>query len=41
MGLYIVNNLVNKLGHKLEVESKENEYTKVSLIFNKNDYYKM
>ena len=41
MGLYIVNNLINKLGHILEVESIENEYTEVKIIFNNNDYYKM
>lgn len=41
MGLYIVNNLIKKLGHKLLIESEENIYTKVSIIFNNNDYYKM
>ena len=41
MGLYIVNNLINKLGHKIEVESVENEYAKISIIFKHNDYYKM
>ena len=41
MGLYIVNNLINKLGHKLIIESELNRYTKVSILFNKNDYYKM
>lgn len=41
MGLYIVNNLIEKLGHKLVIESEENVYTKVILIFNKNDYYKI
>lgn len=41
MGLYIVNNLIKKLGHKLLIESEENAFTKVSIIFNNNDYYKM
>lgn len=41
MGLYIVNNLINKLGHKIKVESAENEYTKISIIFKNSDYYKM
>lgn len=41
MGLFIVNNLIKKLGHSLKIESIENEYTKVSIIFNKNDFYKM
>ena len=41
MGLYIVNNLLSKLGHILKIESIENKYTKVSIIFSNNDYYKM
>ncbi|MDO4963651.1 MAG: sensor histidine kinase, partial [bacterium] len=41
MGLYIVYNLINKLGHSIEIDSKENEYTKVSIVFSNNDYYKM
>lgn len=41
MGLYIAKNLCNKLGHKIEIDSKVNEYTKVDIIFSKNDYYKM
>ena len=40
MGLYIVSNLCKKLGHKLEVESKEGEYTKVIIIFDNNLFYK-
>lgn len=39
MGLYIAKNLCKKLGHKIEIESKENAYTKVSLVFSKNKYY--
>lgn len=38
MGLYIVKQLCNKLGHKIAIESKENEYTEVSILFNKDDY---
>lgn len=41
MGLYIVNNLIKKLGHKLLVESIENEYTKISIVFSINNFYKM
>lgn len=41
MGLYIVYNLINKLGHTIEVESIQNEYTNVLITFNNNDYYKM
>ena len=40
MGLYIVNNLCKKLGHKLEIDSIEGEYTKVKFIFYNNLFYK-
>ena len=40
MGLYIVHNLCKKLGHKLEIESIEGEYTKVKFIFDSNLFYK-
>ena len=39
MGLYIVSNLCKKLGHKLEIESNEGEYTKVKFIFDDNLFY--
>ncbi len=39
MGLYIVKNLCTKLGHPIQIESKEKEYTKVTLTFLKNKYY--
>ena len=39
MGLYIAKNLCKKLGHKIEIESKENEYTRVFITFAKNKYY--
>lgn len=39
MGLYIVSNLCKKLGHKIEIESKEGEYTKVKFIFDDNLFY--
>ncbi len=39
MGLYIAKNLCKKLGHKIEIESSENEYTKVLITFAKNKYY--
>mgnify|MGYP005804102085 FL=1 len=38
MGLYIVKQLCNKLGHKIAIDSKENEYTEVSILFNKDDF---
>lgn len=39
MGLYIVHNLINKLGHKIEVESIQEKYTKTIITFGKNDMY--
>ena len=38
MGLYIVKQLCKKLGHKITIDSKENEYTEVSILFNKDDF---
>lgn len=40
MGLYIAKKLCDKLGHKIELESKEGEYTKVNITFYKNDFFK-
>lgn len=39
MGLFIAKNLCLKLGHKIMIDSKEGEYTKVSIVFSKNRYY--
>lgn len=39
IGLFIVKNLCDKLGHRIEVNSKENEYTRVNIIFLKNKFY--
>ncbi len=39
MGLYIAKKLCLKLGHKIEIESKENEYTRVLITFAKNNYF--
>ena len=41
MGLYIIKNLCNKLGHNIYIQSEENEYTKVILEFGKNNMYKI
>lgn len=41
MGLYIAKKLCVKLGHKIEIESEENQWTRVTITFGKNDYYKM
>lgn len=40
MGLYIIKNLCNKLGHNIYIQSKENKYTKVIIEFGKNNIYK-
>lgn len=39
MGLFIAKSLCDRLGHKIEIESKQNRYTKVIITFSKNDYY--
>ena len=41
MGLYIVKKLCDKLGHKINIESKENEYTRVYITFAKDKYYEV
>ena len=40
MGLYIIKKLCDKLGHNINIESIEKEYTKVIIEFGKNDIYK-
>lgn len=39
MGLYIVRNLCNRLGHDISVQSEEGKYTELSITFRKNDFY--
>ena len=39
MGLYICQKLCAKLGHKITIESKYGEYTKVNISFNENEFY--
>lgn len=39
IGLYICKQLCEKLGHKIEIESKEKEYTKVKITFYKDEFY--
>ena len=39
MGLFIAKNMCKKLGHKIDIESKYNEYTKVYITFAKNKFY--
>ncbi len=41
MGLYIVKNLCERLGHSIEISSEVGEYTEVRIVFSKNDFYKM
>ena len=41
MGLYIVKKLCDKLGHKIIIESEIQKYTKITIIFSKNDFYKI
>ena len=39
MGLYLCKELCNKLGHKIEIDSKVDEYTKVIITIYKKDFY--
>ena len=39
MGLYLCRELCEKLGHKIEIDSKKNEYTKVTITIYKKDFY--
>ena len=40
MGLYIVHRLCRKLGHTVDIISKQGEYTEVIIGFGKNDFVK-
>lgn len=39
LGLYIVKNLCEKLGHKIKISSEVNNYTKVTIIISENNFY--
>ena len=39
MGLYICKQLCEKLGHKIQIDSKENEYTNMKITFYKDEFY--
>ena len=41
MGLFISKNMCEKLGHKIEIESEKNKYTKVYITFAKNEFYEV
>ncbi len=40
MGLFIAKSLCEKLGHKIRIDSLAQKFTRVEIIFYKNDYYK-
>ena len=40
MGLYLCRELCNKLGHKIQIISEEGKYTKVTILFDKNTFFK-
>lgn len=40
MGLYIVKQLCDKLGHGIAVQSVQGEYTDMEICFEKNDFYR-
>lgn len=40
MGLYLCKKLCNKLGHFIEINSEKNIFTRVSIYFNCDEYYK-
>lgn len=39
MGLYLCRELCKKLGHKIQINSQEKEYTKVTIFIYKNNFY--
>lgn len=41
MGLYIVRNLCEKLGHTVNAESNQGKFTEITITFGKNDFFKM
>ncbi len=41
MGLYLCKELCNKLGHKIEIDSIVDEYTKVTITIYKKDFYNL
>ena len=41
MGLYIVRNLCEKLGHTVNAESNQGKFTEIMITFGKNDFFKM
>ncbi|MCM1370646.1 MAG: sensor histidine kinase [Clostridium sp.] len=41
MGLFISKNMCEKLGHRIDIKSEENNYTRVYITFAKNNYYEV
>ena len=41
MGLYIVKQLCDKLGHSVSAASVQGEFTELTIAFGKNDMFKM
>lgn len=41
MGLYIVKNLCEKLGHSVCADSQQENFTEITITFGKNDFYKV
>ncbi|MBR1693178.1 MAG: sensor histidine kinase [Lachnospiraceae bacterium] len=41
MGLYIVRNLCERLGHRVHIESEQGSFTDVQIFFSRNNFYKM
>lgn len=39
MGLFICKNLCDKLGHQIKIDSKIDEFTKVTIVFGSHNYY--
>lgn len=40
MGLYIAKKLCDRMGHRISMESVQNEYADVQIVFYKDDYFK-
>ncbi len=41
MGLYLAQKLCKKLGHSIDIASVKEQFTRVSIIFNNNEYYEV
>lgn len=41
MGLYLAKKLCDRLGHRIEADSVQGEFTEIRIVFGKNDYFEM